>query len=108
MGEAEELIIQKLFSVIPVLVVVALFGKFYFTETVIEMDSLKEIKGTLLKQGVNPERCLTWAFGEDWDKVEIKRLNDIWKSRHPESFTFYSTDEKHAVFNRIAQACKGV
>ncbi len=102
------MIIQKLFSNILALAVVALFGKVYFAETVIEMDSLKEIKGTLIRQGVNPERCLTWAFGEDWDKVEIKRLNDVWNSRHPGSFTFYSTDEKHAVFKKIAKECQGV
>lgn len=64
-------------------------------------------QNSLLKAGVNPEdfdRCMAWAFGDDWKDLPMAGSDHQWNKLHEEIFTIYPFDDIDSTFVKIGKA----
>lgn len=63
------------------------------------------VERVLIESGVdNVDDCLSWAFGEDYKKLEQRELDDQWRQRHIDLFIIRGTDDLVESTRKIAKA----
>ena len=55
---------------------------------------------------VGQEKCLSWAFGDDWGSLPMGNLSARWNSRHGDLFVMNITDRVDESKAKIIKAFK--
>ena len=65
----------------------------------------RQVSRIMIDEGVvHVEDCLRWAFGEGFEQLEQRELDDMWRQRHSDLFVIHGHDDIVESTKRIAKA----
>lgn len=49
------------------------------------------------------DSCMRWAFGEDWEQLEMRMFDERWRQLHPDLFVMHGHDSIAESLNKVGR-----